>query len=280
MKPAIVVAAGAFLAAAFVSAVLYNRHVCPEALFSVPPAPPHPIHACFNTSDVFPKSSPLISGLDKIYVIHWSKLQERKTLMTARLSAVLPSSWQQKNFVAFVVQYDGDKLQLPQEMRCIAQDYAQNLTRGVLSVTTKHFVAYHDIVMHGYSAALIMEDDADFSAGAVGRLEQVLVALPSRWSNCFVSGCMGNASNYVHSCGEGLVCKQPLGIGSNCAYGYLISQRGAQQMLATMPVRTTPDFQMNYAATWPSFHTYMSNQVTNILFENATGIQDGTWQPG
>lgn len=277
MGNVVVVALLAFVTCFILFDSLVHTQWCPRfRLGGQKAAKPEPVHYCFKSTDVLPRSSVRVAGIDKVYIIHWSRLKERKQLMINRLDMVLQHGWQHHNFVAFVDRYDAEDLSHV-VTTCFAQDHSTRMTKGAMSVTTKHHVAYHDAVVHGYAAVLILEDDVDFAPGSVNLLQSVTNALPPDWSNCFVSGCMHGGYGVQH-CNGSLLCRQPRGIGSNCAYGYLVSLLGAKQMLASMPIRSTPDFQMNMVSAMLPFVTYMSNQTTGIIFENATGIPDGTWQ--
>ena len=234
-----------------------------------------PRPACFIEAGLFPQSSITFRGVEKIYVIHWSKLDGREAEMKARLNRVLPSSWEEANLVSFVNAFDSDHLSQSQ-ISCLTDNVTAHLTLGVLSVTAKHYLAYHDMLLREYQNALIMEDDVDFRDHFGGKVEQLLKELPRGWSNCFVSGCVASLECRA---GAGAFLKSPPGDGSNCAYGYLISAVGAKQMWDMLPVRTTPDFQMNLVSQKnPEFHTFMTCGILPV-FERPIG-EDGLWKVG
>jgi len=224
---------------------------------------------CFHENDVFNFSTMSVEGIRKIYVIHWSKLANRRKSMRDRLSTVLPAGWEQKNFVAFITQYDSDRV-THQDVLCHAGSYANQQKKGQFSVTMKHHVAYYDVCFHQYGIVLIVEDDVQFAPDFVQKVSFVLKALPAEWSNCFVSACMP-----VH-CTK-LACLQHRGSGSNCAYGYLMSLTGSRLMLHHMPIFTTPDFQMNHVSNMTSlFHSY--NSVFHRLIVEQPDGTDGIWK--
>ena len=228
-------------------------------------------NACFTRQDIFKKSTLNVAGISKIYVIHWSKLTHRKNLMIHRLGAVLPVNWQEANFVAFVHQRDAENVTL-ENVECMAGNFSKRISRGTFSVTAKHHVAYNDINYHSYNVSLIIEDDVDFEVNFTSRISQVIEMLPTNWSNCFVSDCTRA------SCKSG-VCLQPRGTGSNCAFGYLMSLKGASQMIGHLPFNITPDWQMNYVSHRdPAFLTYFASDL-HIIQERPVG-GDGLWNQG
>lgn len=252
--------------------VQYHAQMQPSRVTAVPP---ESAHYCFNQDDILPTSRLAVAGISKIYIVHWTKLTARRKLMQQRLNKLLPFSWQQTNFATFVERHDAEHLDNA-TLHCLAHENASKLKTGLLSLTSKHFVAYHDMVVHGYPTALILEDDADFSPNALQQIEIVLNTLPARWSTCMVSGCFDlTIFGGIGTCGS-LTCEQPPGLASNCACGYLLSQHGARQMLAALPIRSEPDLQMNYASRILPFRGFWSLNTTNIIVANAT--DSATWR--
>lgn len=139
-----------------------------------------------------------MSVIEKIYIVHYTKLTERVEEMKKRFDKILPRDWRSTDLVTFITPFDGDKITKDQIL-CLVPE-AQNASlrtarpsRGTVSVTTKHHLAYYDMLKHGYSAAMITEDDVDFLDRFSEKLTIVLDNLKKQaWSNCFFSGCMGN----------------------------------------------------------------------------------------
>jgi len=185
-----------------------------------------------------------------------------------------PALWESLDFVSFVeTEYTNE------DVTCLSGSFAKEITRGQFSVTAKHHLAYHDMLVHEYPVALILEDDADFTADFFPHVASILKALPGNWSNCFLA-C--NPSDCCPSCSKcrppDLVCPPPHGIGSCCAYGYLVSLQGARQMISHMPIRTTPDAQMDFVSKEDStFKTFMVHDW--IVVERALGA-DMLWYTG
>jgi len=194
--------------------------------------------------------------------------------MRKRFGVHFPSEWENLEFVSFVeAEYVND------DVNCLSGSFAKEITRGRFSVTAKHHLAYHDMVVHEYAVALIVEDDADFKDHFFSNVTNIIKALPENWSNCFLacdpSGCCPDCRRCQP---PETVCAPPRGIGSCCAYGYLVSLHGARQIISHMPIRTTPDAQMDYIAkTDQAFKTYMVSDWP--IFERALGA-DMVWLTG
>mmetsp|Transcript_50791 Transcript_50791/g.158715 ORF Transcript_50791/g.158715 Transcript_50791/m.158715 type:complete len:223 (-) Transcript_50791:862-1530(-) len=210
-------------------------------------------------------------GIWKIYVIHWSVLAKRKKNMLRRLNDILPQQWKENNLVAFVDQYDSDTVSM-KVVTCFSGPFASTQRKGQFSVSLKHHVAYHDMTYHQYVVTLIVEDDVSFDPSILQFTSVVLRGLPEGWSNCFISACL------PVSCRE-VVCLQPRGSGSNCAFGYLVSLNGSKLMLDHLPLRTTPDCQMNYVSKSDSRFQSYNTKYHRMIFE-APDETDGMWKAG
>jgi hypothetical protein len=253
-----------------------------EALVVVTSWLPASISACVH--DVFARHAPLrkptpaeyrVAGIDHIYVIHWTPLKERVTTMASRFDRILAPGWADHNYVTFVNPFDAHAIS-ESDALCLAGPEHAKLREGTLSVTTKHHLAYYDVLVNNHTVVLVLEDDTDFIEQFVDQMSKIMSALSTvpGWSNCMVSG--GDRGEGSVAASEPYINGSPEGVGSQFAYGYLVSRVGAAQLLSNMPIRDNPDWQMNYAAREVSgFRSYMS--TANPIFE-AADAQDGSWK--
>jgi hypothetical protein len=84
----------------------------------------------------------LESLIDKIYVIHYSRAEDRKVKMLETLASVgVPEN---SSLVDFVEQFDREEL--PHDLGNCVQCGEKEISPAVCSVNLKHIAAYHDIV--------------------------------------------------------------------------------------------------------------------------------------
>ena len=152
-----------------------------------------------------------------------------------------------------------DKLDLTAEdLRCVSDRPQQqifigrNTFPGEDSLSTKHMWVYFTMLKHqGLHNVLVIEDDADFEIDGIGRdwtqeghiWQQILHELPPDYDLVMLSGFPG-----MRRRGTKLTERLYLAQESRVSSMYLVSRKGARNMLLSLPLVGPIDFQINYAA--------------------------------
>lgn len=115
----------------------------------------------------------------KIYVIHYSKLIDRKKYMIEQ--------FQKQNITdyEFIEKYDKENL----------EDYDKSLfdthilKPSIISLAHKHFYTYK-LISENYNSALILEDDAILSENFMSKLNNYITKLPANYDMLYIGdGC-------------------------------------------------------------------------------------------
>jgi len=217
------------------------------------------------------RSRPGNLGFDAIFVVHYSKLLHRKPEMEKRIakSFFRDGQWVP---ILWIDVLDREALDDSFVKMCIGTATVRRLQRilndphrenylGEDSATLKHlFSAYALLRSSSWVNALILEDDATFVDegmgpsgtwhGEKGIFQTILRDLPVDYDIVMLSRYDYTDSQTVHlpRVGNHLILAQS----SRVASAYLISRKGARNMLLSLPVIGPPDFQINYAAMDPA----------------------------
>ncbi len=184
-------------------------------------------------------------SLDGVFVPHYTKLTHRKATMKERVR-----QWVGVEPV-FVDQFD--KEELTDEVNfCVNNREVQqkfilrHTTDGENSLSMKHFLIFYHIVKMGLQNVIVMEDDAvlfnkDFLSPE-SEWQIIFRDLPEDYDIVMMS----KFFEYRHqgaAAGPHLVLAQQ----SEVTSMYLVSNKGARNMLRTLPLVGPIDFQINYA---------------------------------
>eukprot|EP00566_Odontella_aurita_P004671 CAMPEP_0113595116 /NCGR_PEP_ID=MMETSP0015_2-20120614/39467_1 /TAXON_ID=2838 /ORGANISM="Odontella" /LENGTH=786 /DNA_ID=CAMNT_0000502215 /DNA_START=238 /DNA_END=2593 /DNA_ORIENTATION=+ /assembly_acc=CAM_ASM_000160 len=195
-----------------------------------------------------PEDLPLIDpafGIDALLIVHYNPLKERKKVMIQRVRdhfGVDP---------IFVTNYDQEDL-TEEHIECIGDRRAQHAfihrptTKGEDSLSVKHMAVYYYTIQHSLRNVLVLEDDATFLQpdwrSSDSLWQTILRDLPADYDAVFLSGCCG------HNHGERITEHLYLAQSSRVSSMYMISQKGARNMLRSLPLVAPIDRHINYAA--------------------------------
>lgn len=194
-----------------------------------------------------PKSLPLINpifGIDAVFVTNYTPLKERREAVVQRIKDHL-------GIVPTVIA-DFDKEELSEhDMKCIGNTtgqklYVGNVSAGQYSLTLKHFGIYYYMVEHNLDNVLVLEDDGNFInkdwTSSDSYWQQHIRALPEDYDILILCGEPGRFIK-----GERITDNLFLGQHSRATDMYMISQKGARNMLRSIPFLACISFQMNHA---------------------------------
>lgn len=196
----------------------------------------------------FPSQLPAIDkkyGIDAIFVLHYKPLVHRKSEMLHRIRSVFNTSciWIE----------DLDKSELSDlDITCVSnrslqRNYINRFTkRGEDSLSLKHMAVFNFILTNNLRNALILEDDARFLQldwlSESSQWQTILRELPVNYDLVMLSA-FENLARQGKQVGKHLFLAQSSRVSSM----YLVSQKGAHNMLRTLPIIGPFDFQINYA---------------------------------
>jgi GR25 family glycosyltransferase involved in LPS biosynthesis len=196
----------------------------------------------------FPQVLPFIEpgyGIDGIFVVHYKPLKHRRQAMHLRVTSVFNSP------PTFVEELDRDELS-DADFFCASDRHLQHLfikrhtTRGEDSLTFKHMAVFNFIIQRNITNALVLEDDATFLQkdwiSASSQWQHILQELPKDYDMVMLS----RFKNF-HRRGKQISNHLFLAQKSRVSSAYLISNKGAMNMLRTLPIVSPIDFQINYA---------------------------------
>lgn len=152
----------------------------------------------------------------KIFVCHWSKLQERKQFILDQFEKQNITNFE------FVEMYDKDELTEEQCRKFNMQYYKKNM----ISLTLKHFYIYHEIAAK-YDQALIFEDDVMLSSNFMETLGKYMEQLPADYDMLSIGdGCRMHIDNSNLIPGKNIYPEYR----SRCTDSYIISKKCAVQL--------------------------------------------------
>jgi len=198
-----------------------------------------------NTTEDLPLINPAL-GFDAVIVTHYTPLEERKKAITDRVRKTLGVD------PIFIEDFDREDLS-NEDVQCFGNVDAQKAFvnraagKGEVSLTMKHFAAYFYMVQQSLDNVLILEDDAAFMhSGWTDRdsyWQKIIRELPPDYDLVFLSG-----FGAMHNQGKRITDHLYLAQQSRVASMYLTSQKGARNMLRSLPMVSIIDWHMNYAA--------------------------------
>ena len=197
----------------------------------------------------FPQDLPSIDrqfGIEAVFVVHYKPLLHRKVEMIQRVRSVFGSS------PTFIEDLDREDLS-EADLACVSdrnlqQKFIQRSTkRGEDSLTLKHMAIFWMMLRRNLSNVLVLEDDARFLQAdwrsASSQWQMTLKELPADYDLVMLSSFAGY-ERQGKQIGKHLFLAQASRVSSM----YLVSAKGARNMLRTLPVVGPFDFQINYAA--------------------------------
>lgn len=173
-------------------------------------------------------------NIDKVYIVHYYKLTERKNDIIERLNANgftnyefmsnYPRDIIDDNIIKKYFKYDGIKLNNTQ-----------------IAISIEHIEIYRDIINKNYKWALILEDDAYFDNNFSFNLNESLKTLPSDADYCCLTdGCGVHHSPII----SGTYWYK--NIYTRTVAGYLINNNFCKKILdSIIPFKTAIDNQLN-----------------------------------
>jgi len=209
-----------------------------------------------------PKIENGIKNIDKIYVIHYKKLVERKKFMLEQ--------FEKHNITNFeFIDIDRDELE-----NYDVSIFEKNYSKSQIAITLSHLQAYKEILAK-HSNALILEDDAILSDNFVEKLNGYLAQIPENYDMVFLGdGCgLHIESNFiVPNINVYNTNIREDGSATRCADSYVISKKCAANIIKyteNLPLKIK-----NAIDAWLNSVIYALN--LNIYWTEPTIVTQGT----
>ena len=187
-----------------------------------------------------------VFGFDAVFVTHYTPLRSRKTEMIERVQSQLGI------FPTFVEDFDRETL-TDEHFECFSDRTAQkayitrHTSRGEDSLSLKHMAIYHHVIHNSLQNVLVLEDDATFVhtdwRSSNSTWQKIIRDLPHDYDVLFLSGCCD-----IHNVGTKVTENLYFAQASRVTSMYMISQKGARNLLRSLPLVAPIDFHMNFAA--------------------------------
>ena len=191
----------------------------------------------------------------KIFVLHYSKLTERKANIIQQFELHNITDYE------FIEQFDKDELMEPE-----IANFTEKCSSTVISLFLKHIHVYKQIVEQQYENALIFEDDVILHPQFTHWLYIYMSHLPKTYDLLYIGdGCRLHIPPALQTPGKYIYAKglKPTlwgGLGSSrCTDSYLASNSCAKKMLKyweTTPVSASIDFWLNEVAIAKNLNVY------------------------
>lgn len=220
---------------------------------------------------VLPRSARSQFGVDKVYIVHYTPLANRRATMTNRTKQVFGEDCFETNFVSFIDALDREALSKEDMATLTGKEKFTGQSLGIMSVAAKHYNAYYDALKNNYGVVAILEDDVFFNENFGENLSKVVcagAATEDDWSSIFLA-----TPHPAYKCKPiNLELCLQIDNGSNGAVAYLMSGTGCRKMIESLPTQSASDAKINeiWMEHGGSFVTYGVNQ--NLAKEDRVDI--------
>lgn len=152
-----------------------------------------------------------IINVDKIFILHYKKLVERRRYMESQLK-----NFGVENNIEWLIDFDKDEWDL-ENIKSVnpymfdgsgvhCKLIKQHLNLSEISLALKHKYCVEHCCENNYDTVLILEDDAKFENDFVHKINSCISTLPMNWDVVFFGGPDDNNSKFYIS-EEYLKCK-------------------------------------------------------------------------
>lgn len=126
------------------------------------------------------------------------------------------------------------------------------LTKGQVAITYKHYIALKEVVRSGFDCAVIMEDNIEFLSNAAARIQIYLNQLPDEWDCLFDSDFNfwryaegpTNREQFIYK--KSTKKTDQCGGGTKGVHFYMVSKKGASLLVDNfLPFTDAPDNYLN-----------------------------------
>lgn len=199
--------------------------------------------------------------LDKIFVIHFEPLSDRKIYLDSILGSYnIPYEY-------IISNIDSDsKSNIDDFYKVDLSIWNRELTIGEICVSINHFIVYDKISKGNYNNCLIIEDDAVFKDNFNLFIDKILIELENTDSDmCFVSDGCNLHSGFIES-NKHIYYSDT----SRTVCGYIINAKCVDKVLDSLPFSKPIDWHLNQIKEKLNLKYYWSEPT--IIRQGSEGI--------
>jgi len=193
-------------------------------------------------------------NVDKVYVLHYTKLKERrenieKSLNNFGINYELVTDFDQENISEEVINewYSTNEETYNSKIDPlwgIAQNPFRKLNLAEISCTIKHYLCIEKVAENCSNYGLILEDDVFFVEGFVEKFNYFLSETPDDWGAIFM-GCCANLRVPKNLLRQGIHSYPVNHPASRGGDSYILRKDAAQKIISTMkPFNTISDWEL------------------------------------
>ena len=193
-------------------------------------------------------------NVDKVYVLHYTKLKERRESIEKSLNYLgidyeLVTAFDQEDLSKEVIDewYSADEKTYNSKIDPLwgaAQNPFRKLNLAEISCTIKHYLCIKKVAENCSNYGLILEDDVFFVKNFPERFNYFLSQTPDDWGAIFM-GCCANLRVPQHLLREGVHAYPVNHPASRGGDSYILRKEVAQKITSTMkPFNTISDWEL------------------------------------
>lgn len=197
----------------------------------------------------------------KTYVLHYSKLKERKEFLLQHLSDVgfekltmiesLDKEDIQENDLKF---YDSSKERFTLEASATGQADYRRLKDAEISLCLKNLLALNHFIQSEATAGIFLEDDCFFPEVFYEDIEDIIYQAPQNWDMIFLGGGFNHdICKYRGKSGKYLLANHPC---TNTSSSIVYSKKAAQSILEDRIFGISWDWHLNYVCKANEMNVY------------------------
>lgn len=223
-------------------------------------------------------------NIEKIYVIHYSKLEERKKMMDSYLSKLnIP--------VEYITDFDAEEINdsvLNEYHNEDISEYNRKIQvynghlggsapsfKGMnineISCTIKHIEAYKKIIKDNVNVALVLEDDAfPYNNSFISDINESINEIDSnKWDVIFIGNGIGNG--FINMVSKNKESNHLFKVGhpaTNCAEAYILKRDACGRLLKSMiPFQQISDWELACAMSENDMNVYW--RIPSLLYQGS-----------
>lgn len=195
--------------------------------------------------------------LNKIYICHYTKLSERKPVLSEQLEKLNITVYTEWVEVYDKEDIDFKKLEesLPNINKPMKLNNIHNnrkLRQSEISLILKHNYIWNDMIKNNISDVIVLEDDALLDDDFIKKFNLYIQELPNDYDLLWIGSCCNLHSKNIEP--NKHIYRED---GSRCTHGYMISLKCAKKMIEHHLINNLPvDFMFNEAIIKYGFENY------------------------
>jgi GR25 family glycosyltransferase involved in LPS biosynthesis len=187
--------------------------------------------------------------IDKFYMCHYTKLNERKNYIQKHIHTYnLELEWIEK-FDKEDIDFESLEQNYPKILHNM-QMFNRKLTKPEISLCLKHLHVFSEVISKGYDNVVVFEDDIILCDDFLNKLDLYTQQLPVDYDILWIGTCCNLHAQFVE--GNNIYPANS----SRCTHAYLISNSGCKKMSSLI-------HHLNHPIDW-----YFNFVISNLNLKN------------